>query len=238
MPKRPCAIAITPDETTILVGDKFGDVYALPLIEVAGDDKKGAKTGSTSQNSSTKLFKPAATQLTVHSGKNRKALEAQLQVKEHVKTKEPLRFTHELLLGHVSMLTDLALARVEDGTGKRREYIITADRDEHIRVSRGHPQAHIIEGYCLGHKQLVTKLCLPQSNLLVSAGGEDEIYVWDWLRGRLLNKIDIGTAVRKLQATQVTDSAIDKDGEGDNADDGQIAVSGLWEVLDGMQNVR
>ena len=30
MPKRPCAIQISPDNTTIICGDKFGDVYSLP----------------------------------------------------------------------------------------------------------------------------------------------------------------------------------------------------------------
>lgn len=54
-------------------------------------------------------------------------------------------FEHKLLLGHVSMLTDIALV-VLNG----RNYIITADRDEHIRISRGIPQSHIIEGFCLG----------------------------------------------------------------------------------------
>ena len=230
MPKRPSAISITPDKTTIVVGDKFGDVYALPLLEVRGNEEKGSTPKAVPENTPAKPFKPSATQLTVHSGRNRKALEAQLQMKEHVKTKEPLKFAHELLLGHVSMLTDLVLAQADDGTGKARDYIITADRDEHIRVSRGVPQAHIIEGYCLGHKQFISKLLLlTEQNLLISAGGDDELYVWDWLNGRLLKKIDIGTAVRKFQDSQeVVPKTRNEDEDSDDISE-RVAISGLWE---------
>ena len=95
--------------------------------------------------------------------------------------KETPRFKHELLLGHVSMLTDIASATVGS-----RSYIVTADRDEHIRVSRGIPQAHIIEGFCQGHEEFVSRLCFTKSRHLVSGGGDAYLYVWDWLFYRLL----------------------------------------------------
>ncbi|KAL9093930.1 MAG: hypothetical protein Q9165_003853 [Trypethelium subeluteriae] len=241
MPKRPNAIALSPDETTLLVGDKFGDVYALPLLESDEEDQQTTQPTNTAMpDVQAKPFKPTANPLTVHSGSNRRALESQLRVKAHVKTKEPLRFKHELLLGHVSMLTDLAVILVEDDDGNLREYIITADRDEHIRISRGHPQAHIIEGYCLGHKQFISKLCFPNPNLLVSAGGENEIYVWDWLVGRLLRKIDIGPALRDFRASWKASPGV---GEGDRNEDGpredqQVAISGLWVGLPGSNQEK
>jgi tRNA (guanine-N(7)-)-methyltransferase subunit TRM82 len=51
----------------------------------------------------------------------------------------------KLILGHVSVLTTFLLSQEED-------YIITADRDEHIRVS-WYPQGFVIEMYCLGHEK-------------------------------------------------------------------------------------
>jgi WD40 repeat protein len=74
-----------------------------------------------------------------------------------------------------------------------RKYIITADRDEHIRISRGIPQAHIIEGFCLGHTDFITRLCVPENrpHLLVSGGGDDEIVLWDWRNGQIVSKGDL-----------------------------------------------
>ena len=50
------------------------------------------------------------------------------------------------LLGHVSMLTSLALVPAADG---QRAYIATGDRDEHIRISR-FPNGHNIERFLFG----------------------------------------------------------------------------------------
>lgn len=50
-----------------------------------------------------------------------------------------------LILGHTSLLTTFTLTDDE-------KYVISADRDEHIRVS-WHPQGYVIERFCLGHKK-------------------------------------------------------------------------------------
>lgn len=198
MIKRPCAIALNSKADCILVADKFGDVYALPLIEgtpfTSIQEIKKPK-----QNAAP--FKPAATNLTVHSGRNLKSLESQKKQAELMKVgeareKESMDFDHELLLGHVSMLTDIASASLSTKTGSR-EYIITADRDEHIRISRGRPQAHIIEGYCFGHAQFVSKLCFANDNVLISGGGENELFVWDWPHNLLLARLAFRDAVIK-----------------------------------------
>lgn len=52
-----------------------------------------------------------------------------------------------LVLGHTSLLTSFLLSLDE-------KYILTADRDEHIRVS-WYPQGYCIESYCLGHRKYV-----------------------------------------------------------------------------------
>jgi tRNA (guanine-N(7)-)-methyltransferase subunit TRM82 len=139
-----------------------------------------------------KPFVPAANDFTVHSARNRKALENQLKQTQRVAEKPESHFGQKLLLGHVSMLTDVVLVE-RDG----RNYIVTADRDEHIRISRGIPQAHIIESYCFGHTEFVSRLCVPTTypNILISGGGEDEIYVWDWLIGKILQKVDLRSQV-------------------------------------------
>lgn len=52
-----------------------------------------------------------------------------------------------LVLGHTSLLTSFVLTEDE-------KFIISADRDEHIRVS-WYPQGYVIERYCLGHAKSV-----------------------------------------------------------------------------------
>ena len=226
MPKRPCAVHVLPDNATILCGDKFGDVYSLPVLpdsNANGDDTLSGPPESASPDESTKVFKPAATNLTVHTQRNRKALEAQMkQPKVAAKTKEPLKFERKLLLGHVSMLTDLAYA-TQNVDGKQRGYIITADRDEHIRVSRCPPQSHVIEGYCLGHKEFVSKICLvPGTDLLVTGGGDHWVGIWNWPRFQLLQKIDrFSLMMRDAQSTGSMEST---------KDEGHVAVSGMWAV--------
>lgn len=223
MPKRPCAVRI-PDKVTILCADKFGDVYALPLLPEAPRRAGGPEEEvepSYLPDESKITFKPSASNLTVHTQRNRRALEAQLKQKNFTpKSKEPLKFEHKLLLGHVSMLTDLDWG-TQKVDGKERGYIVTADRDEHIRISRGPPQSHIIEGYCLGHKEFVSKaLVLPGTNLMVSGGGDDWLGIWDWTNFKLLRKIDdFGANVRQAALLPGVDPQSIS-----------IAVSGIWIV--------
>jgi tRNA (guanine-N(7)-)-methyltransferase subunit TRM82 len=207
MPKRPSSIAITQDSTTILSADKFGDVYSLPLIPTQDEYSRSFIPAVD------KPFKPSANELTIHSQRNRIALENQKRHHNTTPKNQLPTFEHTLLLGHVSLLTDLKLANLEGKT-----YIITADRDEHIRVSRGIPQAHIIERFCLGHKEFVSRLCVPETRpeILVSGGGDEEIFVWDWRNAELLCKVDLRGHVREIV--------------GDEPKEGKIAVSGIYYI--------
>jgi tRNA (guanine-N(7)-)-methyltransferase subunit TRM82 len=246
MPKRPCAIAFTPDETQILAADKFGDVYSLPLHIDPEVEAAYIVEQTAAAEAKAKDYVPAATELTVHSRANRKALEIQMKLaKENLaaKPKEVHSFSHKLELGHVSMLTDMLVStlRPSEDVEKPRTYILTADRDEHIRVSRGPPQAHIIEGYCLGHHEFVNKLCLVEPGLLVSGGGDSEIIVWEWLEQKLLNRIDLLDVVKRsrLHIKSIkagTVSVTETEAEMTEAEievareekESKIAVSGLW----------
>ncbi|KAK6517504.1 tRNA (guanine-N(7)-)-methyltransferase non-catalytic subunit trm82 [Arthrobotrys megalospora] len=147
--KRPSAITLTP--ATILVGDKFGDVFSYKI--------------------------PTPSEL-------EEATEG------------------KLLLGHVSLLTTLTTAtspplhgNTQNGSsGDVKKYIITADRDEHIRITN-YPLTHAIHGFCLGHTAFVNRLLITKDNLLVSGGGDDWLGLWDWKAGKLLQQVDIKTPV-------------------------------------------
>jgi tRNA (guanine-N(7)-)-methyltransferase subunit TRM82 len=216
MTRRPCSITLTSDDSTILCADKFGDVYSLPLIPSPDYQPPEAPAAESTEE---KEFVPSATVLTVHSGRNRKTLEDQLKQKAKgpAPPKDVMTFEHKLLLGHVSMLTDIVNTKVDS-----RSYIITSDRDEHIRISRGIPQAHIIEGFCFGHEAFISKLCLTQSGQLVSGGGDAHLYVWDWQNYKLLEKLPIENAalyhLKSRPEVNVGDLS------------SKVAVSGIWSV--------
>ncbi|PFH59774.1 hypothetical protein XA68_11905 [Ophiocordyceps unilateralis] len=199
MPKRPSAIAMAMD-SQIICADKFGDVYSLPLVP-------SSEAFSPAPAPVSKSGASAASTLTVHSKRNLEALKMQAKQLElrrlrggddntTTKTAESTpAFELTLLLGHVSMLTSLVLAE-SDG----RRYIVTADRDEHIRVSRYAPQAHVIEAFCLGHTEFVNAMVIPaeRGDVLVSGGGDDDLLIWDWKAGRLLSQTSVLPIARNI----------------------------------------
>lgn len=219
MPKKSCALALTHDESTILTADKFGDVYALPLHPTA--DYKSRKILEASS-----IAKPSASALTVHTKGNLEALRQQQMQKQLHQRKEGPDFEHKLLLGHVSLLTDLVIAR---GTvqGKSRSFILTSDRDEHIRVSRGIPQAHIIHTFCMGHYEFVSKLCiLPWAEeTLVAGNGEPSLRVYNWLHGKETCRLDLRDLLRKNLIPQLSpERSMDR-----------LSISGIWPVVHGRK---
>ncbi|POS76926.1 WD repeat domain-containing protein [Diaporthe helianthi] len=213
MPKRPCSVVIMPDNQTILSADKFGDVYSLPLIPsqtAAAQEQKESSPATASPSpapAEEKPFKSQANELTVHTKRNRMALlDQQISAKSAKarggahKAEVPF-FERTLLLGHVSLLTAVTLGH--DARG--RPYIITADRDEHIRVSRGTmEQAHVTEAFCMGHGEFVNRLCIADGagagtgDVLVSGGGDPDLFVWSWLEGRLLARAPLLSHVREV----------------------------------------
>lgn len=242
MPKRPCALALTPDNSTLLVADKFGDVYSLPLHFTPSEDGGGPQVSE--HRKSPEAFKPSATELTVHTKGNREALRQQQKMKAVKPQKVAPTFEHELILGHVSLLTDLAYVEMPtQDSNSTRPYLLTSDRDEHIRISRGPPQAHIIENYCLGHSKFISKLCiLPhRPDILISGGGGDCLMSWDWRNGQLLGQVRISDQVGMTNRTVVKEfinhyrrnanDCTDISSEGDlKAETGPLSVSGIWPV--------
>ncbi|KAG5366973.1 tRNA (guanine-N(7)-)-methyltransferase non-catalytic subunit TRM82 [Yarrowia sp. B02] len=129
----------------------------------------------------------------------------------------------EPVLGHVSMLTALELGY----DSKDRPYVISADRDEHIRISR-FPAAHVIEQFCFGHQQFVSSLLINDldGSILFSAGGDDEIFVWDWLNGKQLQKLSL----REHIENYLNEAHIYVDKKGVATTHKEITVSGLQQI--------
>ena len=214
-------MVLTPDESTILVGDKFGDVYAMPFHR---SDQPWRQHLQTEQVP----FKPSATELTVHTKGNLQALLQQQKQKQAAKKITGPDFEHYLILGHVSLLTDLISVELAGASGETpRQYILTSDRDEHIRVSRGIPQAHIIETYCLHHLDFVSKMCvLPwQPEVLVSGSGEPSLKCYNWPSGKLLYNI-LGSGDEHSVLLSARPSL--KDAEPFDVRSLKITISGLW----------
>ncbi|SCV00742.1 LAME_0G11716g1_1 [Lachancea meyersii CBS 8951] len=98
----------------------------------------------------------------------------------------------EPILGHVSLLTAVAIVCDADG----KQLLVTADRDEHIRLTH-YPQTYIVDKWLFGSKQFVSTLCVPEwgTNLLFSAGGDNFVSSWNWQSGELVDALDIDELV-------------------------------------------
>lgn len=97
-----------------------------------------------------------------------------------------------LVCGHYASITALRL--LPGGL------LVTADRDEKLRVAR-YPQAHSIVAYCLGHGAFVTSLVdlgpgSEGAHWLLSAGADGRLCLWDALRGQLVAQLSWPGLVR------------------------------------------
>ncbi|EPX73583.1 tRNA (guanine-N7-)-methyltransferase subunit Trm82 [Schizosaccharomyces octosporus yFS286] len=97
----------------------------------------------------------------------------------------------EPVMGHVSILTQLCLTK--DPHKADQEIIVTSDRDEHIRISR-YPSAYIIDGFCMGHEDFVSRISLYDSSTLISGGGDNHVFLWDLKSCQCLDAFDVRSA--------------------------------------------
>ncbi|ODV79721.1 guanine-N(7)--methyltransferase subunit TRM82 [Suhomyces tanzawaensis NRRL Y-17324] len=102
------------------------------------------------------------------------------------------------ILGHVSMLSDVKFTRFN---GKK--FILTGDRDEHIRITN-YPKAYVVKNWLFGHHEFVSTLHIPSydPSLLISGGGDDYLCLWKWYDNKLLAKIEL----RDLIAPYLTEA--------------------------------
>ena len=114
-----------------------------------------------------------------------------------------------LLGGHTaSIITDLLSSD---------EYIITADRDEKIRVCT-FPHTERILAYCLGHTNVITSLDFLSSTLFISASWDNCLILWDVRTGRALSKLvltDHNTTTAAGSSSSSTSQLIDKNTDAD-----------------------
>ncbi|KAI8444134.1 WD40-repeat-containing domain protein [Phakopsora pachyrhizi] len=157
--KRPTSIAISPDGKSIVIADKSGDVYDLP-IDCPSDTEFLADPDQeeVSDESLSKTLKPIA--------------------------------------GHVSVITSIALIP----PGRSGSLLVTADRDEHVRLSN-YPNSWSIYGYLLGHSRFVSALLWVDcegidGGVLLSGGGDYEVYVWDHLALKCRRRIAVGDCLK------------------------------------------
>ncbi|RLN93522.1 hypothetical protein BBJ28_00019035 [Nothophytophthora sp. Chile5] len=115
------------------------------------------------------------------------------------------------LLGHTtSMVTHIAV-------NHDSSLLLTADRDEKVRVSR-FPNAAIIESYCLGHAASLTKLAcsVVTPGLVVSTSMDNTLKLWEMASGTLLASQpllpDVQVAVEPTDKTET-----EEDGAGNAA---------------------
>jgi tRNA (guanine-N(7)-)-methyltransferase subunit TRM82 len=92
--------------------------------------------------------------------------------------------SRRLLLGHTaSMLTGMQV--VMSNTNAKQKFILTADRDEKVRVSV-FPETHIIHGYLLGHSAFistmdaVSKIGDDERSLCLTGSGDGTVRLWDY----------------------------------------------------------
>ncbi|XP_019731209.1 tRNA (guanine-N(7)-)-methyltransferase non-catalytic subunit wdr4 [Hippocampus comes] len=91
----------------------------------------------------------------------------------------------ELKMGHLSMILAVAVSPND-------KYIVTADRDEKIRVSHL-CSPHSIQSFCLGHKEFVSSLLVPSGDLhwLLSGSGDGTMKLWEYTTGQKLKSWDL-----------------------------------------------
>ncbi|XP_063353228.1 tRNA (guanine-N(7)-)-methyltransferase non-catalytic subunit wdr4 [Pelmatolapia mariae] len=106
-----------------------------------------------------------------------------------------------LKMGHLSMLLALTVS-LDD------KYIITADRDEKIRVSHLR-SPYNIQSFCLGHRQFVSALQILSTHphWLLSGSGDGTLKLWDYESGSELQSLDL----RQLDETTSSEADKDKD---------------------------
>lgn len=87
-------------------------------------------------------------------------------------------------------------------------YIITADRDEKIRVSLV-DSPHVILSFCLGHAEFVTKtVAIKSTSTLISFSGDGTMRAWGMHTGKLLQTVSLLAENDKINASKLVPDVV------------------------------
>ncbi|KAE8299033.1 tRNA (guanine-N(7)-)-methyltransferase non-catalytic subunit wdr4 [Larimichthys crocea] len=92
-------------------------------------------------------------------------------------------------------------------------YVITADRDEKIRVSHLR-SPYNIQSFCLGHQQFVSALLVPSGRprWLLSGSGDGTVKLWEYESGRKLQSCELEESTHRRVST-LQFFSVDEDSE-------------------------
>lgn len=105
----------------------------------------------------------------------------------------PQKEEASLILGHVSIITDMQMSP----SGR---LLVTADRDEKIRLSR-YPNCYNIESFLLSHRGFVSRISFSQcGRFLCSAGSDGLLLLWSVEEACCLAEANFRTLVNSADA--------------------------------------
>jgi len=145
----------------------------------------------------------------------------------------PLMKSSICVAGHTaSVITDMVAVA--------NRFIVTADRDEKIRISQ-FPQSALIQSYCLGHTSVVASVCsfrlgpnttCASSNLmLASTSWDHSVRLWEIETGHCCGVLNMSAAGSgpladgHAEAEGETEVVIRVEGEGEGDENGDEAVA-------------
>jgi len=149
---------------------------------------------------------------------------------------KPTATTRRLLLGHTcSMLTGLSV--VPTNWDKKQQLILTADRDEKVRVTY-FPETHITHGYLLGHSSFISAMdaavAAPTSSseegsqraLCITGSGDGTVRLWDYQLCKevgmvpvVIKKCDDDEKMGDEEMLEEKEEAVEEDEQEDEAGD-------------------